>query len=89
MADQGKIFTNQHDENLLFSLHTEDFIDRYSQTINENASIEELSDLVKNGNKNFFAVIDNDKKLRGILTLDDIRPYFFNDENYLPLTITK
>lgn len=89
LADQGKIFTNQHDENLLFSLHTEDFIDRYSQTINENASIEELSDLVKNGNKNFFAVIDNDKKLRGILTLDDIRPYFFNDENYLPLTITK
>ena len=89
LADQGKIFTNQHDENLLFSLHTEDFIDRYSQTINENASIEELSDLVKNGNKNFFAVIDDHKKLRGILTLDDIRPYFFNDENDLTLTITK
>ena len=89
LADQGKIFTNQHDENLLFSLHTEDFIDRCSQTINENASIEELSDLVKNGNKNFFAVIDDHKKLRGILTLDDIRPYFFNDENDLTLTITK
>ncbi|MDN5627684.1 MAG: chloride channel protein [Weeksellaceae bacterium] len=89
LADQGKIFTNQHDENLLFSLHTKDFIDRYSQTINENASIEELSDLVKNGNKNFFAVIDDHKKLRGILTLDDIRPYFFNDENDLTLTITK
>ncbi len=89
LADQGKIFTNQHDENLLFSLHTEDFIDGYSQTINENASIEELSDLVKNGNKNFFAVIDDHKKLRGILTLDDIRPYFFNDENDLTLTITK
>lgn len=89
LADQGKIFTNQHDENLLFSLHTEDFIDRYSQTINENSSIEELSDLVKNGNKNFFAVIDDHKKLRGILTLDDIRPYFFNDENDLTLTITK
>jgi len=89
LADQGKIFTNQHDENLLFSLHTEDFIDRYSQTINENASIEELSDLVKNGNKNFFAVIDDHKKLKGILTLDDIRPYFFNDENDLTLTITK
>src|SRR6218665_2501914 len=88
-ADQGKIFTNQHDENLLFSLHTEDFIDRCSQTINENASIEELSDLVKNGNKNFFAVIDDHKKLRGILTLDDIRPYFFNAENDLTLTITK
>lgn len=89
LADQGKIFTNQHDENLLFSLHTEDFIDRYSQTINENASIKELSDLVKNGNKNFFAVIDDHTKLRGILTLDDIRPYFFNDENDLTLTITK
>lgn len=89
LADQGKIFTNEHDKNLLFSLHTEDFIDKYSQSINENASLEELSDLVKNGNKNVFAVVDDDKKLRGILTLDDIRPYFFISENNVTTSITK
>ncbi len=63
-----------------FALKTEDFIDRYSQIINENASITELFELVKSGNKNIYAVVDDNKKLKGILTLDDIRPYLFNKE---------
>ncbi|MFZ4928582.1 chloride channel protein [Chryseobacterium sp. Mn2064] len=80
LADEGKIFTNKHDKNLLFALRTEDFIDKYSQTINENDSITELFELVKNGDKNIFAVVDETRKLKGILTLDDIRPYLFNKE---------
>lgn len=89
LAEQGKIFTNQHDKNLLFSLHTEDFIDKYSQTINENASIEDLFELVKNGKKNFFAVVDDHNKLQGILTLDDIRPYLFNQDDNASFPVTK
>jgi CIC family chloride channel protein len=80
LADEGKIFTDKHDKNLLFSLKTEDFIDRYSQVIHEHASITDLFELVRNGNKNIFAVVDDDKKLCGILTLDDIRPYLFTEE---------
>jgi len=80
LADEGKIFTNKHDKNLLFALRTEDFIDQYSQIINENASITELFELVKSGNKNIYAIVDENKKLKGILTLDDIRPYLFNQE---------
>ncbi|PZU89683.1 MAG: chloride channel protein [Chryseobacterium sp.] len=80
LADQGKIFTNKHDKNLLFSLHTKDYIDFQSQTINVNASITELFDMIKNGNKNTFAVVDDIGKLKGILNLDDIRPYLFSTE---------
>jgi len=79
LADQGKIFTNKHDENLLFSLNTKNFIDFNSQIINEDAPVNELFDAVKNGDKNIFAVVNDFKVLRGILTLDDIRPYLFND----------
>ncbi|WP_347218485.1 chloride channel protein [Chryseobacterium sp.] len=80
LADEGKIFTNKHDKNLLFALRTDDFIDKYSQTIQENASITELFELVRNGNKNIFAIIDESRKLKGVLTLDDVRPYLFNKE---------
>lgn len=80
LADQGKIFTSKHDKNLLFALRTEDFIDKYSETINENASVTTLFEKVKNGNKNIFAATDEVGKLKGILTLDDIRPYLFNQE---------
>ncbi|AKK74137.1 chloride channel protein [Chryseobacterium gallinarum] len=80
LADEGKIFTNKHDKNLLFALRTEDFIDQYSQMIYENATVTELFELVKSGNKNIFAITDEHKKLKGVLTLDDIRPYLFNKE---------
>lgn len=80
LADEGKIFTNKHDKNLLFALRTDDFIDKYSQTINENDPISELFELVKNGNKNIFAVVDDNRKLKGVLTLDDVRPYLFSKD---------
>ncbi|SIS72426.1 chloride channel protein, CIC family [Chryseobacterium ureilyticum] len=80
LADEGKIFTNKHDKNLLFALRTDDFIDKYSQTIPESSSVSELFELVKNGNKNIFAIVDENRKLKGVLTLDDIRPYLFNKE---------
>lgn len=83
LAEQGKIFTNEHDKNLLFSLHTEDFIDKYSRTIHENASIAELFQLLKDSNKNIFAVTDDTKKLRGIFTMDDVRPYLLGNDGNL------
>ncbi|WP_137904132.1 chloride channel protein [Chryseobacterium sp. 2VB] len=89
LADEGKIFTNKHDKNLLFALRTEDFIDQYSQTINENASVTELFEMLKNGNKNIFAVVDENRKLRGVLTLDDIRPYLFNKEMETSQTVAQ
>lgn len=89
LADEGKIFTNKHDKNLLFALRTEDFIDKYSQTINENASVTELFEMVKNGDKNIFAVVDESRRLKGVLTLDDIRPYLFNKEMETSQTVTQ
>lgn len=87
LADQGKIFTNKHDKNILFALRTEDFIDKYPETIQETASVSELFERVKNGNKNIFAAVDQEGKLKGILTLDDIRPYLFNSETDSSLTV--
>lgn len=86
LADQGKIFTHQHDSNLLSSLQTKDFIDFNSQTINENASLQDLYDLISNGRKNNFAVIDDNRQLKGTLTLDDVRPYLFNENEKLNLS---
>ncbi len=36
--------------------------------------------MVKSGDKNIFAVVDDSRTLKGVLTLDDIRPYLFNKE---------
>ncbi|ANH83195.1 chloride channel protein [Niabella ginsenosidivorans] len=80
LADEGKIFTHEHDKNLLSILHTRDLIDMQSQTINIHGSIADLQEMIRNGKKNIFAVIDNNRHLKGVLTLDDIRPLLFKKD---------
>lgn len=86
LADEGKIFTQKHDRNLLSSLHTKNFIDFNSQIIKEDSSLQELYDLISTGTKNSFAVVDDHYKLIGTLTLDDIRPYLFNENEKLNIS---
>ncbi|MBT2619490.1 MULTISPECIES: chloride channel protein [Chryseobacterium] len=87
MADEGKIFTHEHDKNLMSSLRTKDLIDIDSQIVNYDAPINDLYELIKNGKKNIFAIVDDEKMLKGILTLDDIRPLLFNRDKDVSFTI--
>ena len=80
LADQGKIFTHEHDKNLLSSLRTNDLIDRDAQIIKYGAPITDLYDLIVNGKKNTFAVLDDQNILKGILTMDDLRPLLLNKD---------
>ncbi len=87
LTEQGKIFSNEHDNNLIYSLHIEKFIDLQSQTIQGEAQISELFELIKNGKKNIFAIVDEENFLQGVLTMDDIRPYFLHKSQELPPNI--
>src|SRR5690606_7942382 len=80
-ADEGKIFPNRHDRNLRSRFTTREFLDIQSPVINLYASISELFEMVKSGNKNVFAVVDDSGILKAIVTLDDIRPYLVNKHN--------
>ncbi|WP_198170197.1 chloride channel protein [Mucilaginibacter arboris] len=88
LAEEGQIFTTEHDRNLLSLLHTPDLIEKNIQTINVHASFPELLDLVRQGHRNFIAVLEN-STLVGIITLDDIRPVMFNHEMYEELDVEK
>ncbi|WP_221392318.1 chloride channel protein [Dyadobacter sp. NIV53] len=88
LVDQGKIFTREHDRNLLSMLHTLDLIDKDVQTIHINASFDELTELVKRGSRNMIAVIDDELKLIGIITMDDLRPILFDEDACATTTIS-
>jgi len=78
LAEAGKIFTREHDRNLLSMLHTLDLIDKDVQTIQLDARFGELTELIKNGKRNVIAVVDETEKLIGIITMDDLRPILFD-----------
>lgn len=89
LAEEGQIFTHEHDRNLLSLLHAPDLIEKNIQTIDVHASFTDLLDLVKEGHHNFIAVLENGELLVGIITLDDLRPVMFNHEMYEELDVEK
>jgi CIC family chloride channel protein len=82
LAGEGKIFTREHDRNLLSLLHILDLIDKDIQTIRMDANRDELAELVRTGKRNMIAVLDENRRLAGIISMDDIRPLLFNPEVY-------
>lgn len=88
LAEQGQIFTHEHDRNLLSMLQTLDLIDQDIQVLNINETPDELIQLVKKGKRNIIAIINDNKNLVGIITLDELRPFLFNENVLAKLTIS-
>ena len=87
LADQGKVFTREHDQNLLSLLRTPELIDRDIQTIPPHAPFTDLIDLVRTGKRNVIAVVDEDKILEGVVIIDDIRPIMFDTHLYHTMNV--
>ncbi|NLR79148.1 chloride channel protein [Chitinophaga eiseniae] len=89
LAKEGKIFTRAHDNNILLLLKMDDLIEKDVQQINIGATLRELIELIKEGNRNIIAVVNDQNRFEGIITLDDIRPIMFNPELYDRVLVKK
>ncbi len=81
LADEGKVFTREHDRNLLLLIDTKDLIEKTASVLDLKSSFLELMEIVKNGKRNIIAVLDN-SRLAGIIYLDDLRPVLFSSDLY-------
>ncbi len=79
LADEGKIFTREHDKNLLHLIDAKELIEKTRSVLDVNASFKDLMEVIKNGKRNIIAVLD-ENELAGIIYLDDLRPVLFNPE---------
>jgi CIC family chloride channel protein len=79
LADEGKIFTREHDKNLLLLINAEGLIETSKSVLDINSSFKDLMEVVKTGKRNIIAVLD-EGELAGIIYLDDLRPVLFNPE---------
>lgn len=78
LRDQGKSLTESQDGELLELIDLSQVIERDLLPIHPDARLRELIDLVKISKRNVFPVVDEEKILRGIITLDDIRDIMFD-----------
>jgi len=79
LADEGKIFTREHDKNLLLQIDVEDLIEKNALTLNVQSTFQDLLEVVKHGKRNIIAVL-NEGELAGVVYLDDLRPILFNPD---------
>lgn len=87
LAEAGKIFTREHDRNILSMLKIEELIERDVQQIDINASLRQLVELIKEGKRNMVAVVNQQHFLEGVITLEDIRPIMFNPALYDTISV--
>ncbi|MGF1925297.1 MAG: chloride channel protein [Bacteroidia bacterium] len=81
LADEGKILTKEHDRNLLNKMMLDSLIEKNSINIPLGSSVDEMIEIISKSTKNVFAVVDEEQTLKGIVTLDDIRPLLFGKDN--------
>ena len=88
LAAKGQVFTSDKDKNILSGIDILDVIDTDVQTLSPNQKAEDVIGLIATTKQTVFAVVDEKKRLVGIIDFDKIRHILFNQfqVKYTPLT---
>lgn len=82
LARRGHLMTHHTDNNIIKLLDLNDLIEKNFVPVNIDQDLGDLVQVITNSNRNVFPVIDDDKKLKGIITMPDIRKIIFKPELY-------
>ena len=86
IAESGNALTSDRDKNVLSAINTVDFIENDYPLVSPNTSLGDLVKVVSNSTRNVFPVVDSQKRLLGIIWLDDIRDTMFKTEFYTTIS---
>ncbi len=83
LVDKGQLLRPGTDERVLADLSVNELIERDCITVPQNMPLRELIKIVKSSRRNYFPVEDEDTgTFLGLIHLDDVRPYLFNQGMY-------
>jgi|TARA_B110000503_G_scaffold132756_2_gene209125 chloride channel protein, CIC family len=76
---RGDIVVSDRDKMVLNKINLEKIIEKDLLTINPDATLDQLINLVKKSTRNIFPVVTETGELKGIITLDHIREIMFDE----------
>lgn len=82
LAETGDLITHQKDRTVLTLLDIKDLIDTDVKTVHPEATLGDLTELIRESNRNMFSVVDEDGKFLGAVDLNDVRADMFDREKY-------
>jgi CIC family chloride channel protein len=82
LSRQGDLLTHDKDKAVLLFLDINKLIEQDFTPLYENATLEDVIKILPQSRRNVFPVVDFENKLRGYVTLDDVREDMFNTARY-------
>jgi CIC family chloride channel protein len=87
LAIEGKIFTQKKEKNILSSISLSEIIQHTYVSIGIDKSLKDLLEVIKQSEKNIFAVHDSKNRFVGIIELNDIKQKMFQPDLYAKVSI--
>ena len=82
IAKQGNLLTHDSDQAVLTLLKTSQLIEKNFVTVNLNNTLGDLIVAISKSKRNIYPVINEEGKLQGIVSLDDVRDVMFDRDKY-------
>lgn len=89
LAQRGELLTHHKDKAVLTLLKIDNVIETDFIPVSPEMSLKEMVKVIARSNRNLFPVLDGEKKLIGIVLLDDIRNIMFRPDLYRRMFVDK
>lgn len=87
LAQRGELMTHHKDKNVLSLISVDDVLENDFKKVKDDGHLADLVKAISKSKRNLFPVINEEKELVGIISLDDVRDIIFHTELYDKTTI--
>ncbi len=82
LAKRGELMTHHKDRNILLMMKISELIETDFTSVKPDDTLRDLVQVITKSHRNIYPVLDDQKGLKGIVKLDDIRHIMFHQEMY-------
>ncbi|HRG82804.1 MAG TPA: chloride channel protein [Chitinophagaceae bacterium] len=87
LALEGQVFTHKKEKNILTSIVLADMLQDTYDNINADKKLKDLVEIIKQSEKNIFAVSDSKNRFAGIIELNDIKQKLFQPDQFDKISV--
>jgi chloride channel protein, CIC family len=87
LASLGHIFTHQKEKNILTAISLKDMVEPAYESISIDKRLTDLVEIIKQSEKNIFAVHDTKGRFAGIIELNDIKQKLFQPGSFKYISV--
>lgn len=79
IAEQGSVFTEDKDQNILNRIEVSLIYNSFIKTVLPTASLDDVRDIIKTTRQDFIPVLTDKRVINGVITIDNLRKILFEN----------